>query len=317
MTILPEEPEKDGVAQRVTQPRGRKWVRQALLLVIGLLVLAIVALVAGLVAAERKMHRRVEVVVQGVPLVTEPAALERGRYLFASRGCADCHGSNGAGRLFLDDGRGLRIAGPNISPGPGSVVSGYTPQDWERTIRHGVGPSGRPLMVMPSEDYNRWSNEDLAAVVAWVRSLPPANGGGPTLDLPIPVRVAYGFGLMQDAAAKIDHALPVAAPVPEAITLERGAYVANMCVGCHGATLSGGKIPGAPPDWPAAANLRSGTAIARYDAVDTFRQLFKTGQRPDGSAVKVMPFESLREMSETDVRALHMYLQSLKPALQQ
>jgi hypothetical protein len=38
--------------------------------------------------------------------------------------------------------------------------------------------------------------------------------------------------------------------------------------------------------------------------------LFKTGKRADGSAVKVMPFESLRELSDTDTRALHLYLRS-------
>ncbi len=41
--------------------------------------------------------------------------------------------------------------------------------------------------------------------------------------------------------------------------------------------------------------------------------MFRSGRRPDGSAVKVMPFESLSEMSDTDLRALHLYLKSLPP----
>ncbi|MDB5841919.1 MAG: cytochrome [Herminiimonas sp.] len=41
--------------------------------------------------------------------------------------------------------------------------------------------------------------------------------------------------------------------------------------------------------------------------------MFKTGTRPDGSAIKVMPFDSLREMNETDMRALHLYLKGLPP----
>ena len=60
---------------------------------------------------------------------------------------------------------------------------------------------------MPSEDYNRFTDDDLAALVAYVRQLPPAAGGGPVLDLPLPVRVLYGFGLIHDAADKIDHTL--------------------------------------------------------------------------------------------------------------
>jgi cytochrome c553 len=104
--------------------------------------------------------------------------------------------------------------------------------------------------------------------------------------------------------------------VAEGVTVEHGAYVANMCIGCHGAQLTGGRIPGGPPDWPPASNLRpgEGSAMQRYADAQALEKLFKTGKRPDGSEVKVMPFESLRAMSETDVRALHLYLQSLKPA---
>jgi cytochrome c553 len=166
-------------------------------------------------------------------------------------------------------------------------------------------------MIMPSEDYNRFTDDDLAALVAWLRQLPPATGGGAVVELPLPVRVFYGFGLIKDAAAKIDHTLPPAQPVAEGVTVAHGAYVANMCLGCHGPQLAGGKIPGGPPDWPAAADLRPGGAMSRYANAQAFMQMFKTGKRPDGSTVQVMPFTSLRELSETDVRALHLYLSGL------
>ena len=270
---------------------------------------------AGMQMAQAKMQRKVEVTVQAVPFRTDAQALERGKYLFASRGCVDCHGANGAGAIFVDDGKGLRMGGPNISPGPGNVVAGYKPEDWVRTIRHGVNPKGHALMIMPSEDYNRFTDDDLASLVAHIRALPPAAGGGPVLDLPPPMRVLYGFGMIKDAAAKIDHSLPPAKPVAEGVTVAHGAYVANMCLGCHGHGLAGGKIPGGPPDWPAAANLTpgEGTVMKTYRDADSMIKLFKTGKRPDGSAVQVMPFGSLREMSETDTRALHMYLLTLKP----
>ena len=98
------------------------------------------------------------------------------------------------------------------------------------------------------------------------------------------------------------------------MTLEHGAYVANTCIGCHGAQLSGGKIPGAPPEWPAAANLTpgAGSALAHYPDADAMLVMFRTGKRPDGSAVStVMPFGGLKEMNETDVRALYLHLKSL------
>jgi cytochrome c553 len=65
--------------------------------------------------------------------------------------------------------------------------------------------------------------------------------------LPMPMKLLYAAGLMQDAHEQVDHRLPPQQPVAEGVTPAQGAYVANMCLGCHGAHLSGGKIPGVPP----------------------------------------------------------------------
>jgi mono/diheme cytochrome c family protein len=292
----------------------KKWLRRAGIALAVLVLLAAAAVFAGLQLAERKMRRVVEVDVRPVALRTDAAAVERGRYLYASRGCVDCHGDNGAGKVFVDDGA-VRIKGPNISPGPGTLVAGYKAEDWVRAIRHGVAPGGRPLMIMPSEDYNRFTDDDLASLVAYVRSLPPAQGGPAEVRLPLPARVLYGFGAIQDAAAKIDHRLPPQQPVAEGVNLQHGAYVANMCLGCHGPQLAGGRIPGGPPDWPPAPNLTPGTgsAMPAYPTAESLQAMFRSGRRPDGTAIKVMPFGSLSAMSDTDVRALHLYLKSLPP----
>jgi len=168
---------------------------------------------------------------------------------------------------------------------------------------------------MPSEDYNRLTDDDLAALVAYVRRLPPEPGRPAVLDLPFMVRVMYGFGAIPDAASRIDHSLPPSQPVAEGVTVEHGQYVAQMCIGCHGEKLAGGKIPGAPPDWPAAADLRPGApGMNPYADDQVFLAMFRTGQRPDGSKPKVMPFDSLKAMSDVDVRALHLYLKTLPPA---
>lgn len=294
---------------------NKRWIRALGAGLVGLAALAAGVTGVGLFLAQQKMRRHVDVPVQPVAMRSDGAALERGRYLYASRGCVDCHGANGAGRLFLDDGNGLRIAGPNITTGPGGVVAGYRPEDWVLSIRHGVNPQGRPLMIMPSEDYNRLTDDDLASLIAYLRALPPTAGEGAVVELPLPVRALYGLGYIKDAAARIDHTLPPSAPVPEGVTVAHGEYVASMCQGCHGAGLAGGRVPGSPPDWPPAANLTpgEGTALALYPDADSLVAMFRSGRRPDGSAVKVMPFESLSEMSDTDLRALHLYLKSLPP----
>ena len=293
-----------------------KWIKRFGISVLTLVVVGAAAVLVGAQLGDRKMQRQIDVKVEPVAFRSDAAGVERGRYLFMSRGCAECHGANGAGKDVLNDGKGLLIHAPNITPAPGSVNATYTAADWTRTIRHGIKPSGRPVIVMPSEDYARLTDDDLAAVVAFTRQLAPAEGGGAQLQLPLPMRVLYAAGVVQDAAEKIDHSLPAAQPVPEGVTVEHGAYVANSCIGCHGAGLSGGKVPSGPPDWPAAANLTpgEGSALVRYPTADAFVAMLRSGKRPDGSEVdKAMPFAALKEMNDTDVRALYLHLRALPP----
>jgi mono/diheme cytochrome c family protein len=277
-----------------------------------LLIVAIAVAGTGWWQASRKMERRVDISVAALALPTDAAALERGRYLFNSRGCAECHGAGGGGHKVIDNGSMLVVA-PNLTAGAGSPTAAYRVEDWVRAIRHGLKPDGRPLMIMPSEDYNRLTDADTAALIAYAKQLPAVSGETAVIQLPPPVRVLYGLGMIQDAAAKIDHGLAPATPVPEGVTVEHGRYVAQMCIGCHGENHAGGKVPGGPPDWPAAANLTpgSGSAMGRYASADAFVAMMRSGKRPDGAAIAVMPFPSLSQMSDVDLRALHAYLLTL------
>lgn len=291
-----------------------RWARRALYLLLALVLLVAAAIGLGLLLAQQRMHRVVEVPRYALALPSDAQALERGRYLYVSRACIECHGDNGAGRSLIDK-DGMKIVGPKIGPGAGSVTAAYTPADWERAIRHGVAPNGRPLIIMPSEDYNRLTDADLGAMVAYIRSLPDAPGGAAVLQLPLPFKVLAGYGLIPDAASRIDHALPPEQPVPEGVNLAHGRYVAQMCIGCHGAGYQGGKVPGAPPEWPPAARLApgEGSAMPRYAEAERFVAMMRSGRSPEGKAIAVMPFGALGQMSETDLRALHAYLQSLPP----
>jgi mono/diheme cytochrome c family protein len=280
--------------------------------------LAVLVAIAGLLAvaanflSQRKYERKLDIKVAPVAYVDTPEAIERGRYLFESRGCAECHGSNGAGRVFIDDGKGFRVKTPNITRGTGGVVANYKEVDWVRAIRHGVKPDGRPIMIMPCEDYNRLTDVDLAALVAYTRRLPPAEGTPGEMTLPLIVKALYAAGQIKDAPEHIDHSLPPARPVAEGVNLEHGGYVANLCFGCHGPKLTGGRIPGSPPDWPPAADLTGGSAgMKPYDNVDKFKAMFRSGKAPDGRVVQVMPFPTLKQMNDTDVEALYLYLKSL------
>jgi len=282
---------------------------------IALVVLSIViaALAGGAVwMGQRKLERQVDVRVVPVAYTRDRGALAQGKYLYETRGCAECHGADGRGLAFIDKPE-MRVKAPNITSGPGGVVSNYNEGDWVRAIRHGVSPGGHALFLMPSEDYNRMTDADFAALVAYVRSLRPAKGEPAEVRLPLIVRALYGAGVIKDAAEKIDHKRAPPAPVPVAASVEHGAYVAAMCQGCHREHFEGGTIGGAPPEWPPAANLTpSGTVMARYDSPEKFVAMMRTGNRPDGSKVNdAMPFLSLRNLNDTDLNAVYAYLRSL------
>jgi mono/diheme cytochrome c family protein len=278
---------------------------------------AAAAFLAALWWGERKIDRRIDVRVVPVPYAkATPQTLQLGKYLFESRGCSECHGKDGAGRVVVDEPGGVYVRAPDITSARVSMVANYTEADWVRAIRHGIDPGGRALLIMPSEDYNRMNDADLAALVAYVRSLPPGRGALGEVRLPTLIRAMYGVGVFKDSSEKIDHRLPPPQPVAVGETPEHGAYVAAMCQGCHGQALSGGRIPAAPPDWPPASNLTpgEGTVMAQYASVEAFATMLRSGKRPDGSAVsKVMPFETLGNLNDTDVKALHAYLKTLPP----
>ena len=290
----------------------KKWLTRALIVVLVLVSGGAAAIAYALHRAQERMDRRVDIPVYSLDIPAGAEAVERGRYLFSTRGCVDCHGADGAGRAFIDDGS-MRVKGANISPGPGNVVAKYTPADWERTLRHGVKPDGRPVLIMPSEDYNRLTDADLGALVAYIKQLPPAAGGASEVVLPLPLRVLYGLGQVPDAASIIDHTRKPLQPVAEGVTVEHGAYVSAMCIGCHGEGLSGGKVPGGAPDWPAAANLTpgEGSVMPRYADAQALTTMMRQGKRPDGTAIKVMPFDSFKHISDTDMAALYLYLKSV------
>jgi hypothetical protein len=134
----------------------KNWVRRIAIGLTVLLVTGALVAITGKVLGERKRSRVINVPVTAVPGATDTASLERGRYLYVSRGCTDCHHVHGGGREFINDPKGMRIVGPNITLG--GPVAKYNADDWVRIIRHGVRANGRAAFIMPSEDYNRWTD---------------------------------------------------------------------------------------------------------------------------------------------------------------
>jgi cytochrome c553 len=253
------------------------------------------------------------------PRVAMERAIERGRHLVSARyACTECHGENLGGGVMVDAFPIGTLLGPNLTAGTGSRTQGYGPADWDRIVRHGVLPGGRPA-VMPSEDFVAMSDRELSDAVAYLQSFPPVDNTVATPSLGPLGKVLMATGALTLSADDIEthdaaHALM---PPATGVTVEFGEHLAATCTGCHGVSLTGGPIVGGDPSWPPAKNLTPHeTGLAAW-ALEDFRTAMTQGRRPDGTELLVpmtvvMPYA--RNMTDVEMEALWTYLRSL-PAL--
>src|SRR6266851_8824865 len=141
----------------------------AALRALGLLVAGVV-LVLGLawaavsMGSDSRLNQKVDVPRETIPVPTDITSIQRGQHLASAvAACVDCHGPSLAGKIFVDDPALGRIVSPNLNRG--GIGSSFADADFVRAIRHGVDPSGRQLLVMPSGDYNYFSDADLGAII--------------------------------------------------------------------------------------------------------------------------------------------------------
>jgi mono/diheme cytochrome c family protein len=171
---------------------------------------------------------------------------------------------------------------------------------------------------MPSQDFKGMSDRELSDVVALVRSMPPVDAAVPPVALgPLgTVLVATGgMPLAADLIGVHDGPHPVFPPAEEA-SIEYGQHVAGVCMGCHRADMTGGKIPGGDPSWPAAANLTPLPEGLGSWTYGQFLTAMTEGRRPDGAALRTPMAEVTgytRNMSDTEREALWAYIRSLPP----
>ena len=113
-----------------------------------------------------------------------PEAIERGRHYVESIGlCSACHGDNLAGDILEEDALFGTLAAPNLTSGLGGIGRVYTDIDYVRTIRHGVKPDGTSVVIMPSQYFNGIGDDDLGALIAYLKSLSPIDNEVPATSL--------------------------------------------------------------------------------------------------------------------------------------
>jgi mono/diheme cytochrome c family protein len=289
--------------------------------VLGLVVVG-AALVIGLAAgaiyfvSTTRLNQTVVIPAESVAIPTDITAIQRGQHLASAvAACAECHGPNLAGTVHVDDPLLARIVAPNLTRGRGGVGAALTNADFVRAIRHGVDPSGRQLLIMPSDDYNNFSDADLGAIIAYVRSLPAINTSWPPNDIRTVGLLLFALGqLPLQPAANIDHLAPRQVAPATGVTAEYGQYLANTagCPTCHGPGLSGGPIPLAQANAAAAANLTP-AGLGSWSEADFFK-VMRTGIRPGGGAIGTsMPWPYFAQLTDSELRAIWRFLQGVPP----
>lgn len=283
--------------------------------IIGLVLGALLVAGSGVyVASNARLRQSYTVPVASLAIPTDEATIERGQHLaVAVTHCTGCHGPSLAGQIMIDA-PPFQIVASNLTRGQGGVGSSFGDDDWVRAIRHGVRPDGSPLMIMPSDDYHQLSEADLAAIIAYVKSVPPVDNMLPATTLRPLGRVLLLAGQLNVlSAAKIDHAAALPAPVAVGATAAYGGYLAAAggCQACHGGNLAGGVVPdGSNIHAPAI----TAAGLSNWSEADFVRAM-REGVTPDGRRLAaIMPWRAVGQLSDDELRALWRYLQSLPPS---
>jgi mono/diheme cytochrome c family protein len=293
--------------------KALKWISIVLGGLVGLLVLAVIIL---FIMGGSKTGTVYNVPQETITVPTDAETMAQGEVLANISGCTSCHVQNLSGETFFDDAVMGTLAAPNLTSGQGGLGSRYTDTDWERAIRHGVRPDGTGLLIMPSQHFAHYSDEDVAALIAYLKSVPPVDNELPSRALGPMGRTLLVLGAFQLTPEMIDHTTPHASSAPSGVTEERGHYLTeiSVCADCHGEGLVGRAPEEAEEGPPAGPNLTPGGDLAAWSEAD-FIQTIRTGVTPAGNQLDPMemPWPAYSRFSDEDLTAIYLYLQSLPP----
>jgi mono/diheme cytochrome c family protein len=255
----------------------------------------------------------------------------KGQYVFALAGGCACHTQpkgtlNAGGRAFpIPLGT---VYSTNITQDKETGLGNWTDQQIRDAIAKGLRPDGsRILPVMPFEAYSGMAADDLAALIAYLRTLKPIKKATPQLKswMPFPRAVAVPLWLKFFGQSS-----PPASDAPRT-GVERGRYLVehvSLCGDCHtprsaigvpdrslylaGATEKNGplgeSVPNITPD--------KETGIAEWKRED-IAELLLTGNKPDLDNVQGLMAEviehGLKRMTKQDALAVADYLKSVPP----
>ena len=258
--------------------------------------------------------------------------LARGRYLVVGlAGCETCHTpkdwkTHGAPNL-----PGMELAGQvipvanlpgvvvasNLTPDPETGAAPWSDDEIARAVREGIGHDGRTIFpMMPYEAYRSISDEDLAALVVYMRSVAPVRNPLPPTRVDFPINY-----LVRTVPQPVTNT--VNGPGPQSSPVERGKYMAVMGCGCHipvdqkgpirGLEYGGGEILTGPWGEATSANITpDASGIGYYDEA-LFLQVMRTGYVKARKLSSIMPFGEFANLTDDDLKAIFAYLRTLPP----
>jgi len=261
-----------------------------------------------------------------------PARVERGSRLAHDTGCIFCHsphdfkapgqpvppGRELSGQVLQYTDLPGRISPPNLTPDKETGAGNWTDDQLARAIREGIGHDGRALFpMMPYQHLRHMSDEDLASIIVYLRSVPAVHSEVPKTEIIFPVKY-----LIRSAPE------PVTEPVPEpdrSNNVKWGGYLVTRsgCEDCHTPAVKGQKVPGMdlaggftltePSGTATSANITpDASGISYYDEA-LFIQALRTGLVKARQLSPIMPYSEYKYLSDEELKAMFAYLRTLKP----
>lgn len=308
------------------------WLKRGVVVMLALLVLVVVAL--PMVVGLRPILGPRARALNSRTFEATPDRLERGRYLASAvSGCVACHSdvdwsapgfpakaeTEGSGRLWAEEGLPF-LNSPNITPDQETGVGTWTDDMLARAIREGISHDGRALFpLMPYPQFRVMSDEDLASIVVYLRSLPPRRREVPPTDMPFPLN-----RFINAVPEPVEHLVP---EPNRADPVEYGGYLVRIaaCRDCHtpadangtvvpGMELAGGFMMTGPyPEKVASANLTPDPSGIPYYTDDVFLGVMRTGMVGTRKIHDAMPWKMYGQQTDADLRAMFAYLKTVTP----
>lgn len=262
------------------------------------------------ITTELRINKVYQVNLQPLSIPNDSAAYMAGRHIASIRGCLRCHGTDLAtGEVFADKNSPIGIIhASNITSGKGGIH--YRDQDWIRALRHGLGKDNKSLWLMPSHEVCGLSNQDMAALISYLKKQPPVDKSNPAKSLrPLGRMLTFIGEFPLLPAEKIDHTATYVDEIKPAVDAVYGKYLAVSCTGCHTDSFKG--APSCSPQQPPIPDISSTGNLGKWTQVG-FVKLFHTKKTPEGRVlsqcvpVKAFPY------SDDELRAIYLYLHEVK-----